>query len=253
MRIHILGHSDSKLEGDTADWPLLVKGLLERELGEPIVMTGSRLAPYGPRALTYATRQVTEAAPEVVLLSVSAFACAVGLVYLRAGERFGERAQRLYEATEHRYSRFASRSAAVSPAHDRFVRSIARKFIGTATLAPVEEVGAVYAGILNELARAERLQVIVMGESFFSRGLQRANPGMVAKIETLRNIVRPAAEAHRFPWVDIEAAFATSGDREQYFLSDGVHNSAAGHHTVAQVVAAEIRRAASIEVDQGHG
>ena len=183
-----------------------------------------------------------EAAPDVVILSVSAFTCTVGLVSVRVGERFGGRARRVYEAVEQRYSGLVSGRPAAAVPPDRLLRTIARNVIGTATLATVEEVGVVYAGILHGLAQDERLQVVVLGESFFGRQLQRANHGLVAEIQRLRAIVRPAVDAHRFPWVDIEAAFSASGDREQHFLRDGVHNSAAGHRRVADVVEGEILR-----------
>ena len=216
-----------------------MQGILEGRLAEPVEVTASRLAPYGPRAVGYATRRVAEVAPDVVLVSVSAFACTVGLVYARVGERFGDRAQRMYQSLEGRYSGLIAPHVD-GPSPDAFLRTVARKVIGTSTLAPVEEVGGAYGRILHELAQDERLQVIVIGESFFSRNLQHTNPGMSAKIEQLRAIVRPAAETHRFPWVDVEAAFQAGGNREQFFLRDGVHNSAAGHQSVAEVVAAGV-------------
>lgn len=243
MRIHILGHSDSGLDDSrNPAWPVRLRDALQPKVQEPVEVTASRLAPYGSRAVGYALRAAEEAAPEVVILSASAFTCTVGLVSVRVGERFGRRARRAYEAVEQRYSGLVAGAPAGAVPPDRLLRSIARNLIGTATLATVEEVGAVYAAILHGLAQGERLQVIVLGESFFGHQVQRANPGIVAEIQRLRAIVKPAVDAHRFAWLDLEAAFCSNGDREQHFLRDGVHNSAAGHHRVAELVADEIMR-----------
>lgn len=242
MRIHILGHSDSTLDNaEHPAWPSRLRNVLESERDEVFEFTASRLAPYGPRAVAYAARRVEEARPDVVILSVSAFTCTIGLVSVRVGQRMGTRAQHGYEAIEQRFSRQVARSPRIAIPVDRVVRSLARRTIGTATLAPVEEVAAVYSEVLHALSREEQIQVIVMGESHFSRHVQRANPGLVAKIHQLQGTVRPVAHIHRYPWVDIEAAFSSASDREQHFASDGVHNSPAGHKRVMEAVAAEFR------------
>lgn len=242
MRIHILGHSDSRLDdGENPNWPARLRRIIESEHRGPLEFSTSRLAPYGSRAVGYAARRVEEAKPDVVILSVSAFTCTVGLVNVRVGQRFGQRAQRAYEAIEQRYSGRVARAPGAAIPVDRALRTLARRTIGTATLAPVEEVARVYSEILHTLSREERIQVIVMGESYFSRHVQRANPGTVTKIERLQGTVRPVAAAHHFPWVDIEAAFQNTSDREAHFSSDGVHNTPAGHQRVAEVVAAELR------------
>jgi hypothetical protein len=200
------------------------------------VLTGTPLAPYGPKAVRIALAEFEEARPEYVVVSLGTYLCTVGVVSLRVRERFGERAERLYHRAEQAFSRKTRNAGPFARALNRFGRRAARRLIGTSLYASPEEVIAVYEAIVRGLAHHEGVQVVVMGEHFFSRDQQRANPQMVATIRHVHAVFKSLADAHHFIWTNVEEAFRESGRREEMTAADGVHNTSDGHQTLANML-----------------
>ena len=239
MRLHIVGHSNARTDdvGESGrQWPVRLRDGLAAELGEAVVLTGTRLAPYGPKAAGIGLADFEEARPDYVVVSLGTYLCTVGVVSLRVRQRFGRRAERLYQRAEQAFSKRTGNGGRLATALNRAARRTARRLVGTALTASPDEVIGVYETIVRGLAHHEGVQVVVMGEHYFSREQQRANPAMVATIERVHRVFKNLAEAHHFLWANVEETFQATGRRAEMTAADGVHNTPEGHQALADML-----------------
>ncbi len=243
MRYFVLGNSGSDGQGlRSADeaWPNLLAHALTLQQGSTVSVTGVRLWPSGQRAVQIALEKVREASPDVVILSVNAFPCVVPVVAESVRKRFGERAARLYGRAERRFNARTTGGGGLGTGIHSRTQRLAHRLLGARPYLTVDEAGRVYAEVLHGLAREEGLEVVALVEARFSEENQRRYPRLLAAIERLHGIVLPAAEAHRFRWLDIEPAFRSTG-REGLWMPDGVHLTAAGNRVYAAFLSRELR------------
>ena len=118
-----------------------------------------------------------------------------------------------------------------------------RTVLGTATFATTEEVTEVYRSIINGVASIEHVQLVVMGEHFFSREQRRENPNMEAIVRRVHREMKALADERRSSWANVERAFQASGKRDEMSHSDGVHNTPAGHEVIAEMLVGVIAAA----------
>lgn len=236
MRCVVLGHSGTAgfgLDSQSHTWPALLQERLNAS-GGGWEVTSVPLHPAGPRAVDYAVSRVEAASPDLVILSLNAYPCAVSLVSASVRHRFGARAERIYVRAESRVTRGrVSQPRPVAP-DDGFARRWARRILGARTITSPAEVGGVYDGILRRLAQFEGIQVAVLAEALFSDSVRARVPEVERRVREMQAIVRPVADERRFLWCD--AATWLIPDKG-YWHSDGIHLSALGNERYAQMLA----------------
>lgn len=235
MRICVLSNSSSSglgLRDPAAAWPRLLAAELGAE-GDRCEVREVAFFPRGTKAVDFAMTRVLEDEPELLIVSVGSFICAVGTVSERVRQRWGDRAQRLFLRLERTFD-------SNTREHGRFVerlngagRWLTRRVIGTATLGTVEEVTETFTRLLDLVAQREQLRVIVFPDPYWPGAVVKENPGANRAFEQLRAAVRAAAERHRFDWVDVEPEFSQVPDRDAYYQIDHTHKSVAGHRAIA--------------------
>ncbi len=237
MKILLLGNSDTAgqmIQGET--WPGLIRSGLESAARAPVALEQKRLAPYGPRAAGLVSEAVEASQPDVVLLPLVTYAFAVGYVSLRVRQRFGERAYRWYLRAEDAMQRRTSGKGGPVGAVNSWTQRLARKVIGVAPHAAVEEVTDTYLEIFRRLSRLEDIQVVAVSYPAFSEALQRLNPGMMTTTRQCESILREAAAGHRFLWADGQTALEAADATVTGVAPDGSHLSVLGHCLYAEMV-----------------
>ena len=226
MRLMVLGHSDSAGEAlppGLTPWPQRLAARIPAEL------VHVKFTAFGPRAIDFATRKLSEASPDVVIISLSAYPCAVSSVSLSVRRRFGERTEHWYKRIERAFDRRTFERPGLSGVSNSLARRISRRFLGATPLATVDEVFEIYDAILRHAAQMEGLQVVAMGETHFSALMQKYDPVLVPSVVDLKRRLRVVADRYHFAWLDTEPLLAATGNREAIFAPDGVHNSPLGH------------------------
>ncbi len=236
MKILLLGNSDTTgLELDRAEhpWPDLVRAARPQD-----TLAEVRFVPVGDAA-AYVDRKVAELEPEFIVLPLSVYVCAVGLVRERVRRRFGSRAEAAYLGLERRFDG-QTRRAGEPGRLNRLAQAVTRRVVGTEARASVDQVITAYNSVLLALARREGVHVVVMGDGHFGQEIRRQNRRVDDVIARVQASVRPVIDQHRFTWVDAHAAMQAAGDVESLMHPDGVHLSPAGHVVVAALVLAAL-------------
>ncbi len=228
----VLGHSDSAGEAlppGVVPWPQRLSTRIAEESGAPVELVHVKFTAFGPRAVEFATRKLTEANPDVVIVSLSAYPCAVSSVSLAVRRRFGERAERWYKRAERGFDRRTFERPGLSGFSNSLARRFSRRVLGATPLATVDEVFRIYDAILRRLAQMEGVNVLAMGETHFSALMQKYDPVLVPAVVELKRRLKAVADERHFAWLDTEPLLVATGDREAIFAADGVHNSPLGH------------------------
>lgn len=232
VRLLVIGHSTSAgggLPSQSLAWPWLAAADLSLSLGEPVDVRNVIFVPMGTRAVGYAMAKVEEYDPDVVVVSLASYVCAIGTVGERVRRRYGERAHRLYRRFEARFEA-ATRDATGTPGRaNRGARWLARHTIGTATYTSVEEVSSVFEELLSTLARREGMQVVALAEPQWPHWVVKRNRQAATIFSTLCARARAAVDAHHLIWADSDPRYSAAPDRDALYQADGVHKSIAGH------------------------
>ncbi|MEO8541396.1 MAG: SGNH/GDSL hydrolase family protein [bacterium] len=234
MRILVLGDSDSA--GDHtggSNWPDFVRDGLHATGIPDVTFDSVRFTAVPANAPAYATRKVSELAPDVVILPVSAWPFTHKLVEYRVQRLFGKRAARWYQRWEHRFDN-ATRKPGSSPSGvNQAARSALRRLIGTSSQMGANELADHYREVFRALARFEDTQVVAM----MYPGVTRASlsPRVAAMRVRFANEMRAAAEVHRFGWVDGASVFPAGVDIRTFALDD-LHFNEAGHRLIANAM-----------------
>jgi hypothetical protein len=242
VRILIYGHSDTfgvALPDSTLAWPSLVEGELAALLGRPVEVAQKPFLPIQSGAGARAEAILAESPADVAVFATNAYGFAVTTVANRLRSRFGETTSRRYVKLERRINRWT----AAMPLGSRINnggRRVARKVLGTAPRSTYEDVVEAHMEVLRVLARHEQLQVIVMGGNKLSSWIQRENPSLILRVETLREMIENFCREHHFTWFNTEAALLP-GNRERSFLPDGAHRNAEAHRHFADLVLPVLR------------
>lgn len=236
-RVLVLGHSGTASYGEVEardTWPALIARASEAS-GALLDVRAVTLFPAGPRAVEFAARAVERSQPDIVILSVNAFPCAVPVTVQRV--RFlGRRAQRWYRAIERAVLAHAGARASGA------ARRLARRVVGAEPLASVEEVSRVYTAILRDLAAREQLTVVAICEASFATSIRRRFPAVLTRVAQLHAAVRPVAAKHHVLWLDADVLAAA--DRDALFYHDGVHLSLEGNRQYAALLVEALGRLA---------
>lgn len=249
MRICVLGNSTSFGTGLTHQslaWPWLVAGRLSQELGGDVGVRHVMLMPIGARVADYAAARVREHDPDIVIVLIGSYACAVRTVGERVRRRYGERAARGYRTLERAFESRTGNRPGRRGRLNTAGRWLARHLIGTAAMTSVDEVVRAYSDVLRRLAQPEGAEVVVFPEPIWTTVAERENPGANRIFAEVRRRVRAVAEEHRLHWVDPEPVFAAAPDRQALYLSDGAHKTAEGHRMQAAVITEALENVAAV-------
>lgn len=239
MRVTVLGQSASAGNGlaDTSlAWPWLMKAAIEEHTGGPIELTHVSVVANGPRAVDYAMGKVESSSPDLVILVVGSYLCAVALVSEQVRHRFGARAHRWYQSLERRFDKTTRPKGGVPGRTNSLARRIVRKVIGARPYATVEDVAGCYEEMLRRLASREGLQVVVMFEPSWPAWIDAENKGAIAAWTGVVPRTKAAAEHHHFPWAESNPIYSTAPDREALYMPDGVHKTIEGHRYQADAL-----------------
>ena len=243
MRCLVLGHSGTAgfgLSSLAETWPVLFEKRLAAHGPGQWGVSSVPLHPVGSRAADYALSRVEASRPDLVVLSLNAYPCVVPVVSASVRQRFGRRAERLYNRTERVFERVSSRRGPGASAVNRVGRGLGRRLLGARPLATVDEVGNVYREILRRLASSEGVQVVVLAEAMFGEGVRNRVPSIEREATRLQGMVRPVAEEHRFLWCDATEWLAPDGG-SSFWQSDDVHLSARGNTRYAEMLEASLQ------------
>ncbi len=240
-RILVVGHSGTEgygLDGRRQAWPGLLEDLLrDRELDCELVAVP--LFPVGNKAISYAMGQVERHQPDIVILSLNAYPCAVSMVSARVQRKFGNRAHGAFLRLERRFERATTGPSGSSRERvNSLGRRLTRKVLGAEPIASLDEVAGVYAGIMKRLAQSEGVQVLALQEVPFSRRLRGRTPQAAVIARELHRRLEPIIHEHRFDLVRPEGFDSELADTG--WLADGIHLSAEGNVAYAATIASAI-------------
>lgn len=241
-KLFIAGHSDSGdayLPAGAPPWPERTRGWLASETGEPWELEQVRFAPMGSRAADYLMGKVEAASPDILILPFSAYVCTVGSVEESIRARFGDRPARWFRSVERPFQRKTG-AGTVRRQANRKSRTLARRLLGTRTLATVEQTAGIYEEVLHRLARIESLQVLAIEDARFSAEIQSREPMLHQRFDDMYARVLPVARSHHFVIANVEAALRAAPDRTIFHQPDGVHTTAAFHDLFFGVVEAAL-------------
>ncbi|HMO53498.1 MAG TPA: SGNH/GDSL hydrolase family protein, partial [Tepidiformaceae bacterium] len=174
--------------------------------------------------------------PDLVILVVGSYLCAVALVSEQVRHRFGARAHRWYVALERRFDRRTRPSGGTPGRTNSLARRIVRRVIGARPYATVEEVAGCYEEMLRRLASREGMQVVVFMEPSWPAWVDAENKGAIAAWSGVVPRAKAAADTHHFPWAESNPLFATAPDRDALYMPDGDHKTIEGHRYQANAL-----------------
>ena len=242
MRCLVLGHSGTAgfgLDSLAQTWPARLEQLLNNSQPRECTVSAVTLFPVGARAVEWAIARVEQAHPDLVILILNSYPCAVPVVSASVRHRFGKRAERLYRRMEQRHEAQDGEPRDGRAATNEAGRRWARRLLGTRTMANVGEVSGVYMEILERLARHEGIQVLVFVEGFGAQ-VQHRLPEVRQRLAELHALVRPTADAHRFVWCDA-TGWLTPDSGSSFWHPDDVHANARGHARYAELLLESLR------------
>lgn len=231
VRVLVLGHSGTAgfgLESPAQTWPALLAQQVSTPV-RPCDVTTVQFHPVGTRAVEFATTKIESLAPDLVVISINAYPCAIPVVSESVRVRFGRRAERFYLRFERRIERRSNLAGPVAETRETS-RRWARRILGARPVASVAEVAGVYTEVLRRSARLEGVQVLCLAEAAFSAEVRMRVPTVVTKVRELHDAVHAVANEHRFDWCDASAWVEPDCG---YWHADGVHLSAKGNEQYA--------------------
>lgn len=239
MRVTVLGQSASAgngLSDASLAWPWLTKAAIEERTGLPVELTHVSIVANGPRAVQYAMGKVEAQPPDLVILVVGSYLCAVALVSEQVRHRFGARAHRWYTSLERRFDKRTRPNGGTPGRTNGLARRVARKLIGARPFATVEQVAGTYEELMRRLASREGMQVAILAEPSWPGWIDAENKGAITAWSEVIRRSRAAAALHHFPWAESNGAYATAPDRDALYLPDGVHKTVEGHRYQAEAI-----------------
>ncbi len=240
MRILLLGDSGSVGNGladPNQSWAALLPAKLEPCFG-PVRLIDRLFFPGGPGAVAFADRLIMKEGPDVVLCHLSTYPFTVTDVGYAVRDRFGARAQAVFEGVESRFRAVSQRTGSPGVTADAGAKRIARRLIGRAPLLREEVVTATWLGTLDRLAREETVQTFVHAPFIQSAAYQAWYPLARKARDRFTDTIMARATHHHFGWIDVEPAIAAApGGSESSVHADGVHRNELGHRITADFVA----------------
>ena len=246
MKLLVLGTSDSDgstLSSPDLAWPWLIASEFRSDSSQCLVKH-MRFYATAPGALDYVDRQLREADPDVVVLSVTLYAFSVRTVANHVRRLAGPRAGDWTAATVRRFDR-ATGAGQRGPGADRgwlqrlnhLAHRGARWTIGTASEASANTVWRAYEAAIERLARDEDRRVVVIGSMPFTAAIECEN-GRARQVQLTfnRRLAALCRERH-LAWVDPEDL--RDADVERLY-SDALHFDAAAHARLARIVASSL-------------
>jgi|GEM_PF-4403791 len=214
-------------------FPILARELPGRLHGEAVEVSHLRFYSHAKDAARFASAQVLEQAPDVVVLAAHSMAFGTPSVGARLIHLFGWSIGRSMERRIWAFDRKA-RTSRLAAAVRKPARRLAHRTVGVATYASVEDTIRDYGETISLLARIEDLQVIVLG-TFQPRRDGDTGPG----IQLNAGLAKVAA-AHRLTWIDRQAIVTGLGAAA--FQPNGLYSSPLVHRAVADAVLDAIAR-----------
>jgi len=244
MRILILGTSGSVgdlYEDRSTSWAFRLEEAVSADVG-PVEIFQRMFSPNGERALVFLERLLTEHRPDVVIAYPNTYAFVMADVEECVRQRFGKRTARVFRVAERG---FASTSGHLGPpgrAALRGAKAATRRVVGTASLLDAGLATQSWLDTLDRLARAESVDAIILGATFFGAEFQQAYPGSKDATRAFNRIVEERCQAHHFAWLDGEAAMcAAPGGRDACYGPDGVHKTRLGNDQILGLVVGALR------------
>lgn len=188
-------------------------------------------APVGGGAAAYAAKKLMGADPDIAIVPIGTYAFSIGFVSKRIERLFGRRAADWYRRREYRFDTATRDGGAARRGLNHLARRVARRAVGVAPLATVDEVIATYLAVFGTLAAMEQALVVAVIYPNVGGEKVRRDRALCA--------MRLKAEAERlhFGWVDAEDAMTQLLPGEDGTTPDGIHMSEAGHRELGRAVA----------------
>ncbi len=231
MEVLVLSNSDTtgKMVAGTT-WTARLAAAIAEETGEVPSVREVPFAPVGGGAASYAAKKLIGADPDVAVVPIGTYAFSIGFVSKRIERLFGRRAADWYRRREYRFDNATRDAGTARRSLNHLARRVARRTVGVAPLATVDEVIATYLAVFGTLAAME--QTLVVAVIYPNVG------GQKVRRERALCAMRLRAEAERlhFGWVDAEDAMTKLLPGEGGTTPDGIHMSEAGHRELGRAV-----------------
>ena len=198
--------------------------------------------PNGSPALSFLERTLAAARPDVVLAHPSTYAFTVTDVAYAVRDRFGERAERLFESAEARFRGLARETGRAGEGAEGGARRIARKVFGRAPMLSEAVATETWLKTLDRLAQHEAVQTFAHAPFKKVAGYAALYPESVVIRDRFTKTFQERALSHRFGWIDVEPSIAAApGGREACFQPDLVHRNELGHDVTLRFVVETLR------------
>lgn|GEM_PF-4366652 len=240
VRVLVLGNSDTR--GEFAPGPTWVQVARERlNTGEPGYEFVERgFGPLGDTAAAFAGRLVGQHEPDLVVVPLGTFLFTVGFTWPRVRRVFGQRVADAYRRAEEAFDTRTRPSGAPPGRTNTMARRAARRILGTRPIARRTDVEDAYGRVLQELARHENLDVLLVAYP-----PERGRLVKVRRIEEERAAFLQAlgglASRRHFRLLDSAPLFAGREAEADMMTADGFHLEREGHAILGAAVAAAIR------------
>ena len=227
MKVLVLGNSDTAgaFHGGRL-WTDIVRDGLAEHRGLT-AFEEMNLLVVSPRAPSAVEARVRHFQPDLVIMPIGSFVWSVTFVSMRVRKLMGRRVGGIYRRAESAFDARTRRKGTARDRANRVTRAVARRLIGAAPFATVEQTTQAIRNTLAVLARIEKTQVAVIGyppesPEFLLGKLGRLREQFVADIER-------AARQHHFLWISGDRALEESGTTRPIRSPDGFHFNALGH------------------------
>lgn len=242
MRVLVLGNSDTR--GDFAageTWPAVVAAALSAGKGRECLLREVPFSAIAPGAPEYAVRKVTEFDADLVILPLGTFAFSVGFAWVRVRRLFGKRVAERFRRAEEAFDTRTRPAGRVPGRFNTFTRRAIRRLLGTQPLTSRAALGESYRTLLQALARAEGIHVLVVAYPPEQGKLVKL-PDLGEQRKAFLAEVAAAARRHHFFLLDTAPLFQAR-PAEPLITPDGFHLQAGGHRLVGEAVARAIEAA----------
>ena len=216
------GSAGSTLSNPEHAWPYLVHAGLTERCG-PIELVNLRFATETDGALAYLDRKLREFPAEWVVLLTTGYPITARTVPYRINRWLGRERMLKTEGYAHRFDRATGRGSPLLRPVNRSVHWLARRVIGTATLARYESIVGSYAQAITRLSRLESALVTIIGAGLPRSPIARGNPAAIGDVARFNAELSEAARRHRMAWVDHDAPGTVPGPEHDSLFVDLAH------------------------------
>jgi len=238
VKILILGASDSEgtLLANFADsWREQLRTRLPALISEEVEIDHRRFYIHVAGGVEYFERALSESRPDFVIMGCTGYAFSTASVGNRLRRLFGRRFGTWAERRSAAFDRLTETEVGTRKERLNYgFHWLAGKTVGRDSVSTYDAVLGGYRRCIEQLARTEDLDAIIMGTTYNGPRVQRRLPYLRALVDRFNRDLKGVAEAHRFGWMDRQALIGTLP--EEVARPDQMHTGPEIHAIYAEAL-----------------